>query len=145
MDNKRPDGMTMVPWERGRSLIWDVTCVDTLAPCHVERTSKQSGWAANDAAKRKHAKYLQLKERYNFVPIAFETLGAWGSEAEGFVVALGKKMERCTGEANSVQYVGQSISMSIQRGNAACVLGTFKSTSDSQLDLDELWTSGAVP
>jgi hypothetical protein len=141
-DNKRPDGMTLVPWEEGRSLLWDVTCVDTLAPCHLGHTSKNGGWAAEDAGKRKHAKYAQLKEKYFFVPIALETLGPWGVESERFVRALGKKMEKCTGEVNSVQYLGQSISIAIQRGNAACIQGTFKSTDECRVDLDVLWMAG---
>ncbi|CAH2260984.1 jg10777 [Pararge aegeria aegeria] len=28
---KRPDGMTIVPWSMGRALVWDATCVDTVA------------------------------------------------------------------------------------------------------------------
>ena len=31
-DGKRPDGTTMVPWSNGRLLVWDATCVDTIAP-----------------------------------------------------------------------------------------------------------------
>lgn len=30
-DGKRPDGLTFVPWERGRPLLWDVTIPDTMA------------------------------------------------------------------------------------------------------------------
>jgi len=30
-DGKRPDGLTFIPWHRGRALIWDVTVVDSLA------------------------------------------------------------------------------------------------------------------
>ena len=30
-DDKRPDGLTMIPWEMGKHLLWDVTVVDTLA------------------------------------------------------------------------------------------------------------------
>jgi hypothetical protein len=30
-DGKRPDGMNLVPWIKGQSLVWDVTVVDTLA------------------------------------------------------------------------------------------------------------------
>ncbi|CAH2218448.1 jg8322 [Pararge aegeria aegeria] len=30
-DGRRPDGMTIVPWSMGRALVWDATCVDTLA------------------------------------------------------------------------------------------------------------------
>ena len=34
-DNKRPDGMTNVPWSHGRHPVWDFTCPDTLAPFHL--------------------------------------------------------------------------------------------------------------
>jgi len=29
-DGKRPDGLTLLPWNSGRSDTWDVTVVDTL-------------------------------------------------------------------------------------------------------------------
>ena len=29
-DGKRPDGLTLVPWQSGRSLVWDVTVVCPL-------------------------------------------------------------------------------------------------------------------
>ena len=30
-DGKRPDGVTMIPWEKSKQLVWDVTVVDALA------------------------------------------------------------------------------------------------------------------
>jgi hypothetical protein len=29
--NKRPDGITYTAWEKGRALVWDATCADSLA------------------------------------------------------------------------------------------------------------------
>jgi len=50
----------MVPWSLGKCLIWDVTCVDTLAPSHLEMSKNQVGYAAVEAEKRKVAKYKTL-------------------------------------------------------------------------------------
>ena len=30
-DGKRPDGVTLFPWSKGQFMVWDATCVDTLA------------------------------------------------------------------------------------------------------------------
>ena len=38
---KRPDGITLAPWEEGKQLVWDVTCVDLLAPSRIENGSCQ--------------------------------------------------------------------------------------------------------
>jgi len=34
-DGKRPDGLTLIPWQAGKPLTWDVTVVSTLADSHV--------------------------------------------------------------------------------------------------------------
>lgn len=60
-DGKRPDGLTLIPWERGRSLVWDATCVSTFANSHLPRTMKAAGAAAEWAAVQKHNKYAPLK------------------------------------------------------------------------------------
>ena len=36
-DGKRPDGLTLVPWQSGRSATWDVTVVHTLAASTCRR------------------------------------------------------------------------------------------------------------
>ena len=34
MKDRRPDGLTLNPWYRGRCLVWDATVVDTFAESH---------------------------------------------------------------------------------------------------------------
>ena len=34
-DDKRPDGVTITPWQAGRTLVWDVTCPDTYGASHT--------------------------------------------------------------------------------------------------------------
>jgi len=56
-DGKRPDGLTLIPWQAGKPLTWDITVVSTLTDSYVSRSSQSAGGAAEAAANRKHAKY----------------------------------------------------------------------------------------
>ena len=80
-DGKRPDGMTLIPWQAGRNLLWDVTVVDTLAASHLPSTSRQTGGAAESAGEKKDVKYRELPKTYTFTPIACETLGPINAKA----------------------------------------------------------------
>ena len=42
-DGRRPHGLTLGPWYRGLSLVWDATVVDTFAQGHY-KDSCQTGW-----------------------------------------------------------------------------------------------------
>ena len=42
-DGKRPDGLTLVPWQAGKCLTWDATVVDTLASSYVSVTATRVG------------------------------------------------------------------------------------------------------
>jgi len=35
-DGKRPDGLTLILWQGGKSLAWDITVVSTLAQSYVD-------------------------------------------------------------------------------------------------------------
>ena len=49
-DKRRPDGLTLNPWYRGRNLIWDVTVVKTFSPSHYIVSVTKPGSVATDAA-----------------------------------------------------------------------------------------------
>ncbi|KAI5637191.1 hypothetical protein NE865_10088 [Phthorimaea operculella] len=125
-DGKRPDGLTLVPWDKGRSLLWDATCVSTFAASHLPKTTREAGSAAEFAAGQKHIKYAELERNYLFVPFAVETGGPWGREAKKFVRELGRRLRDRGCDPRSGAYLAQHISLAIQRGNAAGVMGTFE-------------------
>ena len=124
-DAKRPDGATLVPWSRGKCLIWDATCPDTLAPSYVRRSSVEAGASATLAEARKQAKYSSLSTTHDFVPVAIETLGAWGSLGAAFVNELGRRITAVSGDSRATAFLKQRLALAVQRGNAAAVLGTF--------------------
>lgn len=132
-DGKRPDGLTSYPWSNGKSLIWDVTVVDTLAASYVNVSSSKSGAVADQAEREKHNNYIELKENYIFTPLAFESMGSVGPETEVFLTKLGKLMKRHTGEPRSLDFLLQRISIAIQRRNAICIRDTFCDNSDSNV------------
>ena len=68
-DGKRPDGLSLIPWQAGKSLIWDVTVADTLATSQLPTTSSLAGAAAESAALKKIDKYRELSNSYVFVAI----------------------------------------------------------------------------
>lgn len=126
-DGKRVDGMTLIPWSKGSTLIWDATCTDTFAPSNINFSKREAGRAAEDKARRKVKKYESLiNQNYLFVPFSVETMGPWSHEAMSFFNDLSKMMILKTNEPRTKSFLMQRLSMAIQRGNAAAVMGTFR-------------------
>ena len=89
-DQKRPHGLTLVPWAVGKQLLWDVTVVDSLAPCRINAGSVYNpGTAAAEAEEQKNEKYKDhVDDRYLFQLLAFEIQGAAGPSTEIFLNKL---------------------------------------------------------
>jgi hypothetical protein len=130
-DGKRPDGVTLIPWSRGRCMTWDVTVVDTVAPSHVSDSALRACSAAAKAEAQKIQKYASIALTHTFIPLAFETLGAWGSQSEEFVRDLGRRLVEKTGDKMEPSYLRQRLSMAIQRGNAVACRGTMAMNIDN--------------
>jgi hypothetical protein len=114
--------MTLFPWKGGKTLVWDATCVDNLAPSYVQHSDPD--FAVASAETKKKRKYSCLAERYIVIPVAFSTLGRWGSEGLTLITAIGRLIQEKTFERRATSFLKQRLSMAIQRGNAASVFGT---------------------
>ena len=119
---------------------WDATTPDTLAPSNVNRSAVQAGSAATSAEEAKTAKYAPLAIARDFVPTAIETLGTWGSAGLSFVNELGRRISAVSGDARATDFLKQRLSLAVQRGNAASVLGTMVPESKE----DNYFTDGAT-
>jgi len=45
-DGKRPDGATLIPWAKGKLMVWDFTVPDTFAESHLSPTAAEQGAVA---------------------------------------------------------------------------------------------------
>ena len=117
-DGKRPDGVTLVPWQSGKSLCWDVTVTCPLSESYIDRASLEAGAAAEMAATRKEEKYVDPGARCIFEPIAVETLGVFNASSRHLLDDLGRRISEITGEARETSFLYQRISILVQRFNA---------------------------
>ena len=77
-DGRCPDGISITPWKYGKCLVWDVTCPDNYAPSHCMVEAQGPGAGAQQAEQLKCSKYTHLECKYDFIPVAIETSGAFG-------------------------------------------------------------------
>ena len=96
--------------------MWDVTVVNTVAQSYV--AAQQAGAAADAAENRKRRKYRALENQFIVQPIGFETMGSWGADAKALLTEVGSRVKQAT------EFLRQRVSIEIQRGNAAAVMGT---------------------
>ena len=83
---------------------------------------REAGAVAADAEYKKTQKYMHLTSSHFFVPVAVETLGVFGIEARHFFKEVARQMEIATDDHFTHQ---QRISVAIQKGNAAAVVGSM--------------------
>ena len=70
----------------------------------------------------------QLKQ--HFLPISIETSGSLGPKTRDFLKELGYRLRQATGEINSSSYLLQRLSIAVQRGNMASVMGSIGHSAD---------------
>ena len=117
-DGKRPDGLTLVPWQSGKSLCWEVNVICSLAESYINRVAREAGAAAEVAASRNEEKYVDLDSRNLFGPIAVETLCVLNSSANSLLKEIGNKISLNTGESREVSFLRQRILELVQCFNA---------------------------
>ena len=126
--------MTLIPWQNGKSLTWDVTVATTLADSYINASANSAGAAAEMVASRKSAKYADLPASYIFQPIALETLGPMNSSAMEFFTVLGRKIGvSSSGDDRERRFLFQRLSMALQRYNAILLHESFEGVDDPDL------------
>ena len=90
-DRNRPDGLTLLPRQSGKSLVWEVTVIYPVADSYVASAAREAGSVAELAASKKTDKYTSLAADYHFQPIAVEMLGPINKSASDFFYCFGSQ------------------------------------------------------
>ena len=83
-DDKRPNDLINVPWIAGKSPVWGVTVVDTLADPLFSMYVDDRYYCDRACCHQKRSQTRRLSMTHHFVPLALESLGPIGSKATNF-------------------------------------------------------------
>jgi len=114
-----------VSWKNGKLLVWDATCSDTFAPSYADQASTAGGEVAARAEARKCTKYSAHSVTHTFTPVAIETSEVIGTLSLLFLKELGKRVRQQTGDIRASSSILQRLSVAMQRGNSASILGSL--------------------
>ena len=117
-DGKKPDGLTLVPWQSGKALCWDVTVTCPLADSYITGAACEAGSAAQLATSHKEEKYAAIDGRYIFERIAIEPLGVFSMSAYQLLTDLSRSISQISGKVTESGYLLQRCSVLVQRFNA---------------------------
>ena len=102
-----------------------------LDPTYVEASARDNRYVAEAADRDKREKYRELSGRYIVQPVAFETFGPASASTLSFIKKVGRKVALISRDDRSGDFLLQRLSLAVQRGNAASVLGSMPSIRDT--------------
>jgi len=115
----------LLPWARGKPLVWDISVPDTYAESHLHDTACRPGATADKAAANKSSRYRDLAGTHLFFPVAIETAGTWNQMAIELVQEIGRRITLVTEDTRETVFLFQRLSIALQWGNAVSFHSTF--------------------
>ena len=124
--------MTLIPWQDGKNVTWDVSVTDTIADSYLHLSAACAGSAAEGAASRKDIKYAALDRSYIFIPFAFETYGPINNKGFKFLQELGRRLRTISDDPRESAFLLQRISVNLQSFNTIAFSDTFILASETE-------------
>ena len=118
--------LMVVPLPHGSlaSVLFGTLLVWTPLASYMSDATREARAVATAAEARKREKYALLSKSHHFVPVAIETSGALGPDA---LTDISRRQQSITHDHQSLPFLLQRVSIALQQGNAASVMGTTSS------------------
>jgi hypothetical protein len=127
--SRRPGDIFIRNWTMGRPAALDVTVTSPLQASLVSRAAEIDGAAANVRETSKDVKNAEACDEagVDFIPLAVETFGGWAPQARAAIKKIAGYWGARKGRPRekAVNEVHQTLSVTLQRGNAAMMVARF--------------------
>ena len=135
-DGKRPDGVSLIPWSHGRSVVWDFTCAHRLAPSLRHLACDHGASIASHREDLKAKKYQDLtaENGFTFCPVSCETLGGFGPASREFITEIASRIATKTGDIRAHIHLRQRLGIAVQVGNAVSITETLNNNTNCTAD-----------
>ena len=125
--NTRPADVLVQGWDRGKPAAFDITVTSPLTPATLRDASTSSGAAAHAAECRKHSTNDARCQEMGWVciPLAVETFGHWGKEAQIVFSRLASLLSIHQGRPKSVALfdIYSRMNMCLVRSVSRAIMG----------------------
>ena len=112
-NDRRPDGISLIPWSQEKVICWNVAVVDNLAASDINMTTASQRGADEFAVCCIADKYSKVRTTLIFQYISINCLGAFRQSAVDFLSVVGSRL--------AIQIQGEllflCIAIAIQRFN----------------------------
>ena len=108
--------------------------------CFIFPCQQYTGWVSLAAEHSKNAKHADIIAGVDFVPFVIEMSGVCGEQALVLVTEVGRRMAEVSKEPRSTTFLRQRLSVAVERGNVACILGTLRGSVSSK----QRWTTTLI-
>ncbi|MEL7309521.1 MAG: hypothetical protein AAGK05_17815 [Pseudomonadota bacterium] len=127
--------MSLIPWSRGRSIVWDFTCAHRQAPSlrHLACDQGASIAAHRETLKAKKYVNITVENDFIFLPVSCETLGGFGPVSRDFINEIGTRICMKTGDRRAKIFLRQRLGIAIQVGNAVSIAQQVENTATHEL------------
>ena len=116
LDAKRPDGLTLIPRQGGKSLTLDVTVVSTLIlnPTYIPCLTLPAALLKPLLYCQEGIEVLNHSAWLHFQPIAIETHGPLNASALNFLSEVGRRLSSISGDLRETLFLFQRLSVIVQ-------------------------------
>ena len=96
-----------------------------MQPSYITSAAFEAGVVASQEEERKIWKYNHLDASLHFTPVAVETAAVFVPQTKNFFKDLSHRIRSSTREDKAFFYLSQGVSVAIQKGNSATIMGTI--------------------